>query len=310
MIGFLLRVLTLLAVGCTALVAAGLSVGRMLPPEDDIVFSNNVDERNFEIYRMSPKRNIKINLTNSRDEDTHPVWSPNGQEIAFIKENLSSYTIYLMDANGGNLRPISDQPHRDSDPMWSPDGRFIAFTSGETEEVMLAELQTGIIRRLTNDDVIDLSPAWLLDSQHLTFISGADFLTETDLMVLDIQTGILHPYFPAKELMYVPSWSPDNRYLLRVMYALPEAFYGIFLWDTSSEKSIALYSSIYFDRDSPKWSPDGQFIIFTESIIPGQTHIFRLDVDSCIRNLDLCTPKLFMSGKGFYSTPSWRPASP
>lgn len=306
----LVRLVGLVALGCMVVVGLALVLGHMLPPEDEIVFSNNVDERNFEIYRMSLKRNIKINLTHSRDEDIDPVWSRDGQKIAFIKETLSSYTIYLMDADGSNIRPLSDQPHRDSDPMWSPDGRFIAFISGETEEVMLAELQTGIIRRLTNNHVVDLSPAWLLDSQHLTFISDSDFLSKTNLIVLDIQTGTFHPYFTEKELMYVPSWSPDNRYLLRVMYASPADFYGIFLWDTSNQKSISLHSSIYLNRDTPKWSSNGQFIIFTESIIPGQTHIFRLDVPICVSNLDLCTPELFMSGDGFYSTPSWRPTPP
>jgi hypothetical protein len=61
-----------------------------------------------------------------------PSWSPDGRSMAFSRTPLGAGTasasdIWLVDANGQNLRPLLQNDLEESHPAWSPDGRHIAF---------------------------------------------------------------------------------------------------------------------------------------------------------------------------------------
>jgi serine/threonine protein kinase/Tol biopolymer transport system component len=62
-------------------------------------------------------------------DDGDAVWSPDGERIAFRRVAGNTADIYVMDADGGNLRALLTAPGTDQDPTWSPDGRRIAFKS-------------------------------------------------------------------------------------------------------------------------------------------------------------------------------------
>jgi Tol biopolymer transport system component len=60
-----------------------------------------------------------------------PSWSPDGKTIAYTHmtgDGLSD--IWLIDADGGNARQLTDDPEREMDPTWSPDGTWIGFVRG------------------------------------------------------------------------------------------------------------------------------------------------------------------------------------
>ena len=61
-------------------------------------------------------------LTENREFDWSPVWSPDGERIAYAfdrKGTLESFEIYVMDTDGGNPQNLTNNPHNDCCPSWS-----------------------------------------------------------------------------------------------------------------------------------------------------------------------------------------------
>ena len=58
-----------------------------------------------------------------------PRWSPDGQQIVFDSNVGGSYDVYVIDANDGNPRRLTDHPAVDGVPSYSRDGRWIYFLS-------------------------------------------------------------------------------------------------------------------------------------------------------------------------------------
>ena len=58
-------------------------------------------------------------------------WSPNGQMVAFEGDpnGDGNLEVFVMNADGTNVRQLTDSPDWDYWPDWFPNGRQIAFTS-------------------------------------------------------------------------------------------------------------------------------------------------------------------------------------
>jgi len=105
-------------------------------------------------------------LTDNRNNDWEPSWSPDGQQIAFAsdrKGDLGNFDIYVMDVNGDNQQKLTNHRAWDASPSWSPNSERIVFRSNRDGnwEIYVMDADGGNLQNLTNHPDDDWNPAWL-----------------------------------------------------------------------------------------------------------------------------------------------------
>ena len=135
-----------------------------MPGGSRIAFSEG-DHMRRRIMTMRPDGSDVRAVTASGDWiDSEPAWSPNGAHIVFTREStLGGTDIWVVEANGTNLRPLVSLHGVQANPAWSPDGRLIAFSSAH-EPGSLFDVYTvwpdgaNIVRR--TGPAFGVHPAW------------------------------------------------------------------------------------------------------------------------------------------------------
>jgi TolB protein len=145
-----------------------------------------------------------------------PAWSPDGSQIAFVSyegtpspgEELAA-DIYLMDADGGNVRRLAHQEGINVGPRWSPDGRRIVWwtreATGGPQQMFMAEAENGKVEALGTGS----RPVWSPDGKHIAFLDLVD-TDNVEVFVQDVDSGkrINLSDDPAQDTW--PAWSPTG----------------------------------------------------------------------------------------------------
>jgi TolB protein len=154
--------------------------------------------------------------------------SPDGSQIVFMGACDNNCDIFLVDADGGNLRQLTRNGLFDVFPAWSPDSKQIAFMSNRDQffEIYVVDDDCTMrfggcdanARRLTNNRDFDGFPNWSADGQKLVLSSdrnGGNF----DLYTIDVACMKNHgdcaaatqrlTSQPGRDLS--PVWSPDDQ---------------------------------------------------------------------------------------------------
>lgn len=103
-------------------------------------------------------------LTDNRQGDSSPCWSPDGDTLCFSSRTSGPSTLYTVPASGGpprRLRLVGVS--NGTEPDWSPDGKSIVFTtqSGGRFEVCVVPAGGGEATRLAPGE----DPVWAPNSR-------------------------------------------------------------------------------------------------------------------------------------------------
>ena len=87
------------------------------------------------IWLVERTGGIAKRLTNTPNEETSPVFSPDGRRIAFSRLNGNDWDVFIAQADGsGDPTRVTMMPEDDFVTSWSPDGKEIVFETTRDEE--------------------------------------------------------------------------------------------------------------------------------------------------------------------------------
>ncbi len=79
-----------------------------------------------DIYTLPIAGGTATRLTEGLPFDVQPRWSPDGRQIVFVSDKDGSDDVWVMDADGKNLRQVTRTDRTQFvSPEWTPDGKYI-----------------------------------------------------------------------------------------------------------------------------------------------------------------------------------------
>lgn len=132
-------------------------------------------------------------LTTLTAPDTaHPSFSPDARLIVFSSSHQSpGEELWIVNADGSNLRKLTDNTFIDRAPQWSPVANEIVYTSDSATplltQIFILTLPEGSTGEITTTQLTfsgnNFAPAWSQDGAQIVYVS--DRFGDADVYVMD-----------------------------------------------------------------------------------------------------------------------------
>ena len=208
--------------------------------------------------------------------DTGPTVTGAEGTIAFHsdRDSDSDFEIFIVGADGTDVRQLTHNTDFDADASWSPDGTQIAFASyrdGDWEIFVMNSDGTNQ-RQLTHNTHSDWGPVWSPDGTQIAFTSDRGSGWQVFLVSPD---GTGERQLTSGHSNGHPTWSPDGTQIAFESRRGGES--EIFAMNADGTGERQLTSNTHRDR-YPSWSPDGTQIAYT-SLRNDLLEVFVMNVD-------------------------------
>ncbi len=206
--------------------------------------------------------------------------SPDGGRLTLVLSNVEAwdalpkgerfeYGIYLFDLATEDLKLLVQGG---LEPVWSPDGTRIAYRSTQTSGLWIMNVSSGETREIYTVDQENehyvTSMDWSPDSKRLVFLDEV-FRQSVTMMVISADgaepAGVLAS--PPAHWPSFPKWSPDGDKIMFISpagkSAGPGNAYNLWVMNSDGTGQTQLTQDISLAAGVPRWSPNGQWIVFT-----------------------------------------------
>ena len=147
---------------------AGLNTSAAVSPDGRRVAMILSKGGSPDVYACNADGTGLLRLTNTREDESSPCWSPDGQWICYATKMGERRVLCKISSTGGQAQRIpTSGVLSPSEPSWSPDGKWIAFTaqmSGFEICVVPADGRGAVTELVAGED-----PSWSANSRTLVY---------------------------------------------------------------------------------------------------------------------------------------------
>ena len=199
-----------------------LQHGKLSPKGQRALFEYRGD-----IFSVPREHGNARNITStSGAASRYPVWSPEGDRIAWFSDQKGEYQLYISDQKGLEEPETIEIPDPSFfyRPEWSPDGNRIAFTDTHLNLYMV-DVRSGELTHIDTDRYVrperTMHPVWSPDSRWIAYAHTQESLFKA-IVLYNVETGERIQATDAMADAITPVWDQSGNYL----YFLASTDYG------------------------------------------------------------------------------------
>jgi len=235
---------------------------------------------------------VKIIDGGGANQFMRPVWSPDGSRIAFT--NVKYQGIWVMNADGSNVRQVTDEAAAGFGFEWSPDSRAIVARVAKFEKwfrynaIKIFDLKSGKSRLLSDyRTFMPALPHWAADGEKVCMFSRGRlevFDTGRSAVSLKKAAASQQIYFLKDDHIAVGNIA-TKRY--RVLEPIPgEQYLNLVVSPDRSRIAFEVLGGNLFVMNSvgsgltdlgpghrPQWAPDSETLVFMMTIDDGYRYL-------------------------------------
>ncbi len=95
-----------------------------------------------DLWKVAREGGTAERLTSGIGNESSPIFSPDGNSIAFTGEYDGNVDIYVVSANGGEPKRLTFHPGNDTSIGWTPDGNSVVFLSARNSSMPTPKMFT------------------------------------------------------------------------------------------------------------------------------------------------------------------------
>ncbi|NQV71155.1 MAG: PD40 domain-containing protein [Pseudohongiella sp.] len=221
-------------------------------------------DRHYDIYQADSNGANLVNLTKADGYDAEGSYSTDGRQILFAS-NREAYSrrlsqaeqklfeddaayfmdLYLMDADGSNVRQLTQSPGYDGGPFFSPDNQKVVWRrfnpDGNSAEIWTMDVDGSNQRQLTADAMVSWGPYFHPSGDYIIYSSNILGHANFELFMIDPEgSGPAVRVTNTDGTDILPVFSPDGSKLAWSTTRTPDGTSQIHMGDWNHEKAREL----------------------------------------------------------------------